>query len=120
MEHLQRAVALDTGFTLARLQLAQAHHALFEAARADSIAMALNQSRERLMPLQRHWLDFLLALRVEDRVGAYRAISDAASLAPDAFLFTQADWALRLNRPGEEAELMERLGPESPNSSDEE
>jgi predicted Zn-dependent protease len=55
---------------------------------------------------------------VEDRLGAYGAISEAASLAPDAFLFTQADWAFRLNRPGEAAALLERLGPDSPNSRD--
>jgi tetratricopeptide (TPR) repeat protein/TolB-like protein len=114
LEHLRRAVALDSTFTWARLQLAQAHHALFEAIAADSIALALNARREQLRPLQRHWLDWMLALRAEDKLGAYGAISDAAAVAPEVFLFTQADWAFRLNRPREAASLLERLGPDGP------
>lgn len=114
LDHLRRAVALDSSFTWARLQLAQAHHALYEATVADSIAVALDKGRERLMPLQRHVLDWMLALRVEDRLGAYRAISDAASLVPDVFQFMQSDAAFRLNRPREAAALLERLGPSSP------
>jgi hypothetical protein len=41
--HLRRAVALDTTFTWARLQLASAYYNLFEQAAADSIADALKR-----------------------------------------------------------------------------
>jgi DNA-binding SARP family transcriptional activator/tetratricopeptide (TPR) repeat protein/TolB-like protein len=106
---LRRAVALDSTFVVAQLQLAVAHVHTFEDA-ADSIARALDRNRSRLTPLQRHWLDWLLSLGAEDLLGGYRALQAAADLAPERFLATQAEWALRLNRPEEARQLLARLG----------
>lgn len=114
LRHLGRAVALDPTFVWAELQLALAHLNLFESAQADTIADRLNRVRERLMPLQRHWLDWMLAMKSEDPLGGYRAISAAAELAPERFLFNVAQWATRLNRPRETIEVLTRLGPDGP------
>jgi DNA-binding SARP family transcriptional activator/TolB-like protein len=114
LKYLRRAVVLDTTFVWAELQLALAHLNLFESEQADSIAERLNHTREHLMPLQRHWLDWMLAMRSEDALRCYRAISAAAELAPERFLFTVAQWATRLNRPRETIQVLTRLGPDGP------
>ena len=112
--HLQRAVDLDSTFTWSRLQLAQGFLNLWEEPRADSIAVELNRKRDRLTPLQRHWLDWLLSLSREDPLSAYRAMRAAADLAPERFSLGVAGSALRVNRPGEAATVLERLDPDSP------
>jgi DNA-binding SARP family transcriptional activator len=114
--HLRRAVALDTTFTWAQMQLALAHLTLFESAIGDSIAREMNLKRDRLTVLQRHWLDWMRALKEEDRSAGYRAISAAAELAPERFLFNSAQWAYHLNRPREAIDRLTRLGPDSPHS----
>jgi len=114
--HLRRAVALDTTFTWAQMQLALAHLNLFDSAVGDSIAQEMNRKRDRLMPLQRHWLDWMMALKAEDRSAGYRAIRAAADLAPERFLFNSAQWAYHLNRPREAIDRLTRLGPDSPHS----
>jgi DNA-binding SARP family transcriptional activator/TolB-like protein len=117
MSHLRRALDLDSTFSLGELQLAQAHLNNFEEAIADSIAAGLNRKRERLTPLQRHWLDWMLAHGAEDPLSGYRAISAAAALAPERFLPVLAWSAFRVNRPGEAARILEQLGPDSPYNS---
>jgi hypothetical protein len=112
--HLRRAVELDSTFTWAQLQLARVHLKLFEEPVVDSIARALNKARERLMPVQQHWLDWMLSLSAEDPLGGYRSIKAAADLAPDAFLFDVAEAATRLNRPSETLGVLERIGPDGP------
>ncbi|MGH7713573.1 MAG: BTAD domain-containing putative transcriptional regulator, partial [Gemmatimonadaceae bacterium] len=112
--HLRRAVALDSTFTWAELQLAVAYLNLHEYAAADSIADALNRVREQLLPLQRHWLDWMLTYRRDDPLGAYGAMTAAAELAPQRFLFDVAEWAIYLNRPREAMQVLTRLGPDSP------
>ena len=108
MVPLRRAVALDSTFILAQLQLATAHVNTYEHA-ADSIAVALNARRSLLTPLQRHWLDYLLSLGDEDWAGGYRALAAGAHIAPEAFLQLLAESAWRLNRPAEAREHLERL-----------
>ena len=112
--HLRKAVALDTTFTWAKLQLALAHLNLFEQAAADSIVDALNGDRDALNPLQRHWLAWMLALRTDDHLAGYHAIRAAAELAPERFRFNVAQWAMRLNRPREAIAALELLGPDNP------
>ena len=112
--YLERAAALDPEFAWAELQLAAAHLALFDSYRADPIIERLQQLRDRLNSLQRHWLDWMRAVTAEDVPGAYEAINAAAALAPERFLFDVARWATFLNRPGETIALLERLAPGSP------
>jgi hypothetical protein len=114
--HLRRAVALDTTFTWAKMQLALAHLNLFEQAPADSIADELNRDAEHLNPLQRHWLAWMLSFRTEDIHAGYRAIRAAADLAPERFLFNVAQLSMTLNRPREAIAVLQRLGPDSPHA----
>ena len=114
VEPLQAAVTLDPSFTWARLQLAQAYVNLFEEKIADSIIHGLNRDRALLLPLQRHWLDWMLSFKTEDWPGGYRALRAAAQLAPSRFLYNEAQWASYLNRPRETIRVLTRLGPNSP------
>ena len=114
LEHLLRAVAIDSTFSTAKLQLAQAYVAINEEPTADSIVDVLNGVRENLTPLQRHWLDWMISWKKEDLVGGHQAVRAAAELAPDRFLFNVAQSAMRLNRPGEARIALTRLGPDSP------
>jgi len=114
VEHLHRAYELDTTFTWARMQEVTAHMNLFESAEADSIANALSLVRERLRPVQRHWLDWMLAIKKGDTPNALRAMREAARLAPDRFLYSVANDASSLNQHREVIAVLEELGPESP------
>jgi serine/threonine-protein kinase len=114
--HLRRAVALDTTFVWARMQLAAAYFNLFEQASADSIVDELDREREHLNPLQRHWLASMWAIRTEDFLAGYRAISAAAEMAPERFRFNVAQSAVRLNRPHEAIGVLRLLGPNSPHA----
>ena len=120
LAHLLRAVAIDSTFIAARLQLAQAYVGVYEEPTADSIIEVLNGVRQNLTPLQRHWLDWMISWKKEDPVGGYQAVRAAAEIAPDRFLFNVAEWAMRLNRPKEARRILGRLGPDSPynNSAD--
>ena len=111
LEPLRRAVALDSTFIIAQLQLAVAYNSNYDIG-ADSIAQALDRKRAQLMPLQRHWVDWLLSLGAEDPVGGYRALKAATDVAPERFLHHLADAAVRLNRPREALRILARLGSE--------
>ena len=113
VSHLRRAAAIDTSFRWARMQLALAYLNLFEEPAADSITRELNDERDVLPPLQRHWLDWMLSFRTEDVPGGYRAIRAAAELAPARFRYNEAQWAAYLNRPREAISVLKRLGPNS-------
>jgi len=107
--HLRRAVALDTTFVWARMQLAATSLALFEQSTADSIVGELNRNRDHLNPLQRQWLGWIQSVLTEDHMAAYRAITAAAELAPERFLVDVARSAMRLNRPHEAIAALQRL-----------
>ena len=83
----------------------------------DSIAASLNGMRERLMPLQRHWLDWMLSLKAEDPLTGYRAMKAAAVLAPDAFLVRSRP-PLGSIRPREIVAALERVGPDGSYNQD--
>jgi hypothetical protein len=112
--HLERAIALDPEFTWAELQLAAAHLSLFDSRQADPMIDALHARRDGMNLLQRHWLDWMRAVKAEDLVGGYEAVSAAARLAPERFLYGVAQWATFLNRPREAIAVLEGLGPDSP------
>ncbi|MCI0434024.1 MAG: hypothetical protein L0271_10275 [Gemmatimonadetes bacterium] len=114
LTHYEQAIESDPTFTWAVMQSAVAHGNLGNSMRADSIADYMSQHRDRLSPLQGHWLDWMLAVRREDWLASYLAIERAAQLAPDRFLYMQAEVARWLNRPRKTVELLERLGPDGP------
>lgn len=114
LPHLERARARDPDFFWAELQLISAYLSLFDSQGANPLIEAVSSRRERLNLLQRHWLDWMVAVHAEDLIAAYTALSAAAELAPERFLYDQARWATFLNRPRETITLLEKLGPGSP------
>ena len=114
--HYRLAVALDSSFTWPLIRAAWS--ALFDVRGArieegDSVLRVLSGKREEISPLQQHLTDYMLRARAQDWVGAYRAISDAADLAPLYFSVTLALRASNLNRPREVIEALLRPGMDS-------
>jgi tetratricopeptide (TPR) repeat protein len=107
------AARLDTTFTWAALEAARARMRLLDPD-ADSIPTALNRVRAHLTPLQLAWLDWMLATLGERRDEAHRAITRAAELAPERFLYERAASELFLHRPAAVARLLRHAGPSSP------
>jgi len=111
--HFERAAALDTTFTWALMEAVITHMNVGDFAGADSITDALVTARDRLSLVQRHWLDWMLAVRDEDWTRSYSALERAARLAPDRFLYGLAENARWLNLPRRSIALLERLGPDN-------
>ncbi len=112
LPHFERAVTLDPTFTWAMLEAAIARMNIGDRPGADSVIDVVNAKRDRLPPVQRHWLEWMLAVRDEDWVRSYAALERAAELMPDRFLYGLAENARWLNRPRRSIELLERLGPD--------
>ena len=112
LPHFERAATLDPAFTWAMLEAAVARMNIGDRPGADSVIDVVNAKRDRLPPVQRHWLEWMLAVRDEDWVRSYAALERAAELMPDRFLYGLAENARWLNRPRQSIELLERLGPD--------
>ena len=112
--HFERAAALDTAFTWALLESALAHMTVGDRTGADSIVGVAQALRDRLTPVERHWLDWMIAVKDEDLTRSYAALERAAQIAPERFLYSLAENARWLNRPRKSIELLEQLGPDSP------
>jgi hypothetical protein len=78
--HFERAAALDTAFTWALLESALAHMTVGDRAGADSIVGVAETLRERLTPVGRHWLDWMIAVKEEDLTRSYSALERAARI----------------------------------------
>jgi tetratricopeptide (TPR) repeat protein len=61
VEHLKRAIKLDSLFFQPYFDLAWAYTELFEWAKSDSISEIINRNREQLSPFDRHRLDILMS-----------------------------------------------------------
>jgi DNA-binding SARP family transcriptional activator len=111
LRHFRYATALDSSFTWPLVQGGLASLYSFlpdQALQVDSFANSLSRVRGRLLPLQTHLLDHMLAVRTDDWVASYRAIRAAAELAPDHFSYRLANLANQQNRPREAAEALTR------------
>ena len=113
MIRFERAAALDSTFTWAVMEAVITHMNVGDFIGADSIVDLLDRDRDRLSVVQRHWLDWMLALRDEDWTRSYGALERAARLAPDRFLYSLAENARWLNLPRRSIEVLERLGPDN-------
>ena len=103
--HFLRAAALDSSFTMPLLW------AMMAGAAKDSIGEALNRRREQLAPLDRHFLDYLLA---RDKMDALQAIRRVVEIAPGSdYLKNAGSSALNLNRPREALRFLLDADPES-------
>jgi DNA-binding SARP family transcriptional activator/tetratricopeptide (TPR) repeat protein len=113
LPHFERASAADTTFTWALLEAATTHMTVGHRGGADSIVTLMQGMHDRLTPVERHWLDWMDALKDEDWTRSYAALEAAAQIAPERFLYLLAENARWLNLPHRSVELLERLGPES-------
>src|SRR5437016_2694188 len=111
--HFKRGAAVDTAFRLPLIFAANAHMNLGEFAAADSIGHAVERHSERLAPLDRAYLAWVLATCGGERVEAHRASRAMASLAPASeTLYLVAEDAMALNRPREAVDALVALGPD--------
>ena len=113
--HFLRAAALDSSFTMASLWAILAYSGVMgQQAPSESLAQALNSRREQLAPLDRHFLDYLLAQLRLDPTEALRAMRRVVEIAPGSdYLKNAGDAALMVNRPREAIELLLEADPES-------
>ena len=112
LDHLYRAAAFDSTFTVPLLFAAAAHTNLGEYALADSIVEMLTRSEARLAPLDRALLDWLRADVQGDLPGALQAARRMAEIAPGSFRGYQVGLeALLVNRPREAVNALTPLDP---------
>jgi tetratricopeptide (TPR) repeat protein/TolB-like protein len=112
-EHLERAAAGDSTFTVALIWSATAHLNLGESAIADSIARRIERSNRRLAPVDRSYLSWVEAKVRGDLPGALEAARELARVAPGSdALFLVGEGATALNRPREAAAAFTEIGPD--------
>jgi tetratricopeptide (TPR) repeat protein len=113
VSHFDRAVALDSAFTMAAIWSAFSRLNLGRHAQADSITQRLIPHREQLPPFDRTMLDALRATFQGDLPGQARATYAGAELAPGSFgQYAAAFYALRINHPREAVELLSGVDPD--------
>jgi DNA-binding SARP family transcriptional activator/tetratricopeptide (TPR) repeat protein len=108
MRHFRLAVAIDSTFTWPLVHAALSGIMQPRAEKVDTLLQELTEADDRLGALERHLVEYLQAIRVNDWEGSYRAISKAAELAPDQFSYLQAIRALDLQRPREAVAALTR------------
>jgi DNA-binding SARP family transcriptional activator/tetratricopeptide (TPR) repeat protein len=113
LRHFERAARADAGYAAPRIAAAIMHMNLGDFVAADSLAAAVQASRERLGPLERGTLDMVLAMLRGDNVAAYRASVEQAHVAPGSIgEYMVAEMARKLNRPAEAVRVLTAMGPE--------
>ena len=111
--HFERAAAVDTTFRLPLIFAANAYMNLGRFAAADSLAHVAERHSERLAPLDRFYLAWVLAICRGDRAEAFRASRAMVSVAPASeALYLVAEDAMALNRPREAVNALTALGPD--------
>ena len=107
------AAGADPGWPMPRLAAAIMYQNLGDLSAADTLLAALDDSRERLGPLERHTLDFAMAVLRGDWGAVLVAMEAAARIAPgtiNEYMVGEAN--RRLNRPTLAIEALEALGPD--------
>src|SRR3989440_243542 len=111
--HFERGAAVDPAFRLPLIFAANAYMNLGGFAAADSLAHVAERHSERLAPLDRFYLAWVLAICRGDRAEAFRASRAMVSVAPASeTLYLVAEDARALNRPREAVDALVALGPD--------
>jgi hypothetical protein len=103
----ERAAALDTTFSLALIEAANADLGA-DPVRSHELTTLLNQKRDRLPRLQLHLLNYVLASQAGDRTAMHEAMAGAAAVAPARYQRSYAMSAYALHRPHETLRLLDR------------
>jgi tRNA A-37 threonylcarbamoyl transferase component Bud32/TolB-like protein len=111
--HFTRAAAVDTAFRLPLLFAANAYMDIGGFAAADSLAHVVARHTDRLAPLDRHYLAWVLAICRGDAEGALRSSRAMADVAPASeTLYLVAEDAMRVNRPRAAVTALRELDPD--------
>ena len=111
--HLLRAAAIDTNFVTPLLFAAFASTAGGGWELADSLGQVANAKRDRMIPLERLILDWILGMTHGRYEQALVAMRQARDLAPSSEMQTLVGMtALAMNRPGEALEAFDQINPE--------
>ncbi len=116
IEHDLRAAAYDPNFVFPLLHAAVAYLNLGQYAKADELSQKINVQREKLVPAERHWLDWLLADLQGNLIGQYKVWKQLLPLVPtDSLWYYQAGLdAIRVNYPQEAVEALEKVDLHNP------
>jgi hypothetical protein len=113
LQQFQRAVAVDSAYYYARLNVGLAWLNLGQAARVDSVVRSLQPVRAQLSPLESDVLDWLDAWLRGDGEEAYRVARSMSALAPASLWAYQYGLSAMLtNRPAETVAALSRIDPE--------
>lgn len=112
MPRFSRAHELDSTFVLPLFWTAFAHGNSGRDTQADSVIQIVARSRDRLSPVDRHGLDYLIAARRWDWDAALAAAHRAAALAPESnWAYLVAYSAERKNRPNDAIRTLKQMDP---------
>ncbi|NIM52508.1 MAG: hypothetical protein GTN62_14350, partial [Gemmatimonadales bacterium] len=113
LPHFRRAFELDSTFFKALLFAGINHVNLGQWAQLDSLTSLLDSVRDRLVPYDRQWLEYLHGRLEGDHNRGLRAMRRAAEMAPGSkALYNLALMAEYTNRPPEVLEALGKLDPE--------
>ena len=116
LDHYRWAAAIDSSFTWALVHGGLVSLGWYRRdlkAQADTFVATLRLAHGRLTPLQSHLLDYMSSARAEDWLGSYRAIREAADIAPHQYGLMFANRANQVNRPREAVDALTRSGMDS-------
>ena len=112
-EHLDRAAASDSTFSVALIWSAVARLNMGEHAGADSIVRRLEDSKRPLAPVDRSYLGWVAGIVRGNGPAALEAARELARLAPGSDAeFLLSSGAIAFNRPREAIASMERVDPD--------
>jgi len=112
-QHLERAVALDPDFIVARIRLASVYSFLGDTARSEALFAKLRESTERMTPAERLLLDIQVAMIGGKLIEGYQASRNLHALVPrdTVALLHHARHALWTNRSRECLDSLAGMGP---------
>jgi TolB-like protein/tetratricopeptide (TPR) repeat protein len=108
LAHIERAVELDPEFWQAQIRLMYWYRMSGSAAKADALQQHLQESQDKLGPLDRILMQYYDAQSGGRNLEAYRKAKEGLALDPSdpTFKFGAALLALNLNRPREALECI--------------
>jgi serine/threonine-protein kinase len=113
VHHFVRAATVDSTFRLPLIFAANAYMNINNFAAAESLGRSVLPYAGQLAPLDRAYLNWVLAICRGDAVEAFRASRAMVSLAPGSEAqYLVANDAMALNRPADAVEALTALGPD--------
>jgi serine/threonine-protein kinase len=112
--HLRRAIAEDSSYTGAKASLAYALAGLHACSAVDSLARAMAQAGDRLLPADQGWMSYAQADCRHDVPGKLAAAKTVLGAAPQSVGFTALAGinAIELSRPREALQILRRFDAE--------